>query len=106
MKQVQALVGEFITKNGLEADASARLLDVTSELGELSKEYLKATDYGKVDFRATQSWQQEFGDVFFALLCLANETSVDLSETLEQTLSQYRRRLRAEGTVTSKTQTT
>ena len=53
MKQVQALVKEFITKNGLESDVSARLLDVTSELGKLSKEYLKATDYGKVDFRAT-----------------------------------------------------
>lgn len=106
MKQVQALVGKFITKNELEADASARLLDVTSELGELSKEYLKSTDYAMVDFRATQSCEQEFGDVFFALLCLANETVIDLSEALEQTLSKYPRRLRAGGTAAPKTQTT
>ena len=56
---------------------SARLLDISSELGELNKEFLKATKYGTQNFEVTEDFILEYGDVLYALLSLANETNID-----------------------------
>ena len=80
----QARVSEFARRNHLHADPAARMLDLVSEVGEAAKELLKSTEYGQRPFQATAAWREELGDVYFALLCLADLTDVELSAALRQ----------------------
>ena len=43
----------FLDEYKLRCGITERYIDLSSEVGELGKELLKATDYGKVDFRMT-----------------------------------------------------
>jgi NTP pyrophosphatase (non-canonical NTP hydrolase) len=89
----QARVAEFTREHQLEHSAAARMLDLVSETGEAAKEMLKGTNYGATEFAATCAWDEELGDVFFALVCLANVTNVNLDESLETVLEKYRARI-------------
>lgn len=71
----------------------ARLLDIQSELGELNKEYLKATNYGTKEFEKTDDFEMEFGDVLYALLSAANETGIDASLALSRALNKMQSRM-------------
>ena len=52
MENIQKFVAEFVEKAGVETSVEFRLLDLVSEMGELSKEVLKGTNYGKRVFVA------------------------------------------------------
>jgi len=93
MATLQRTVASFVEEAKIEAPVAARLLDLLSEVGELSKEALKATDYGRDSFRPPDGWAGELGDIFFALVCLANSTGVDLEAALDGALGKYRERL-------------
>lgn len=95
--EFQRRVAEFIGTHKLETSVSARVLDLVAEVGELAKEASKATEYGRTPFRPSESWREEMGDAFFALICLANSTDVNLEEALEQALTKYRRRIEETG---------
>ena len=93
---LQTEVDNFIKQNELECSLSHRLLDLTSELGELSKELLKQTDYGSKNVeneKPGEEWKQEVGDVFFTLIAIANSTNVDLDDCLSTSLHKYKKRL-------------
>jgi len=53
----------FVKENGLEAPIQA-LLDLVSEVGEVSKEVLKGTSYGLEPFQPREQWAEELADVF------------------------------------------
>jgi NTP pyrophosphatase (non-canonical NTP hydrolase) len=89
----QRTVAQFVREHGLEAPVQARLLDLVSEVGELAKEALEGTDYGRTPFHARDGWTGELGDVLFALVCLANSTGVGLQTALNEALEKYRERL-------------
>lgn len=97
----QADVAQFIKQHNLEIQLGDRMLDLTSEVGELAKEILKSTDYGCQNFAPTDAWADELGDVFFSLICLANMTNIDLLDALNGALSKYQSRLRDKGDVGS-----
>jgi NTP pyrophosphatase (non-canonical NTP hydrolase) len=90
---LQGSVAAFVEEYGLEAPVYARTLDLVSEVGELAKEVLKATDYGRAPFEAPEGWSGELSDALFALICLANSTGVDLEAALNAALEKYRERL-------------
>ena len=55
------------------------------EVGELSR--LMVRIYGEQSFKESdkkKSLSDEFADVFWVLLCLANQTGVDLTEALQK----------------------
>lgn len=56
-----------------------------------------ATHYGRGPFQPTSDWSAELADVFFALICLANRTGVDLESALGKALDKYSARLAAVG---------
>lgn len=95
----QRKVQAFCERFALGAPTVARLLDLCAELGELAKEWLRTTQYGKQSQNppATENWQAELGDVLFALLCLANESGVDAEQALDQAMERYRRRIESAG---------
>ncbi len=93
MISFQEKVARFVGEHNLSSGIEHRVLDLVSEIGELSKEVLKSTGYGRDDFKPTQGWEGELGDVLFSLACVANLTGVDLETALEHTLEKYRNRL-------------
>lgn len=101
LSSIQHRIAEFTQTHDLEMSPSARLLDLMSEVGELAKEALKASNYGKDDFVLSNTqhehWDEELADVLFALVCLANSTEVDLDTSLNTVLAKYKSRLIAKG---------
>ena len=79
----------------------SRLMDIVSEVGELSKEVLKNTDYGTKAFSVSEDYIMEYGDVLYSLLSLADETGIDSNEALDKVLDKYRKRLLSKGDIGS-----
>ena len=93
----QQKVADYVDAHDLRTGAEHRLLDLVAELGELSKEALKATGYGRRPFIPDEKWDDELADVFFSLVCLANSTAVDLEKGLDAALAKYGERLARRG---------
>ena len=89
---MQELVKEFVEKQGWRTDAQSRYLDLVSEVGELGKEILLSTNYGKSDFSSTQSMADEMGDCLFSLLALCTEMGINAEEALKQSMAKYEAR--------------
>lgn len=101
MKTLQKLVKRFNKKYQLSSTIEIRMLDIVSEVGELAKEVLKGTSYGKKEHSPTDSLEEEFGDVFYSLICAANETGVDLEKALDKSLDKYQKRFDKKGNIGS-----
>jgi len=94
MKDIQKKVEKFCTDNSIKTTPESRMLDVVSEVGEVAKEILLMTDYGKMPIKKNQEIKTELGDLFFSLITLANHFDVDLEEMLTIALDKYEKRLR------------
>ncbi len=94
---LQGKVADFVRQHDLQASIPHRLLDLISEAGELCKEVLKSTEYGRQPFIKTKALEQELGDLFFSLLCAANSTGVDLEAAIQATLIRYEQRVHDHG---------
>lgn len=88
----QDRVAAFIDRHDLETPPAFRLLDLTSEVGELAKDANESTDYGSAPDELDLS-ADELGDVLFALLALANSVDVDAEAALDEALAKYEARL-------------
>ncbi len=64
----------------------SEFLDLVSEVGELTKEVLRATNYGRESFHPTEEWSGELGDILFSLACVANSTGLELKMALSEAL--------------------
>ncbi len=91
--EMQKRVAEFVELYELNIGITYRMLDLVSEVGELSKVVLQTTEYGRRGFQPNERWEEELGDVLFALICVANSTGVDLERALAMVLEKYRNRL-------------
>jgi NTP pyrophosphatase (non-canonical NTP hydrolase) len=92
LSDAQDKVRRFTGDKGISSKLDIRLIDLVSEVGELSKEVLKGTNYGSRPFNKTEGWQSELGDVLFSLICIANETGMDLEGCLDYVLAKYEKR--------------
>ena len=79
----------------------ARVLDIVSEMGELSKEVLKNTKYGTASFVVTEDFVMEYGDVLYSLLSLANEVGIDSVDALDKAIEKYKSRITKNGNMGS-----
>jgi len=89
----QQLVQDFCLKHHLNYSAETRLLDTLSELGEVAKELLQGSNYGKTSYHRRPELEAELGDLYFAMLTLANSLDLDLETALTETLQKYKHRL-------------
>ena len=101
LSDLQNKVTDFVKNNELETSIEVRLIDLVSEIGELSKENLKISNYGKEEFQKTEEWESEFGDVLFSLICIANKTDIDLEKSLNKALNKYKKRSKLKGDISS-----
>jgi len=97
LKILQERVFSFTEENNLNTNQEIRALDLVSEIGELSKEIIKSTDYGKKEKVITENTKSEMGDVLFSLIILANSNNIDLEEALLLVLEKYNSRLKKGG---------
>ena len=93
MNEVQKKVQLFCKKNNLRNSIEHRVLNIVSEIGELSKEILKASNYGKNSYVSNEKIKLELGDVLFSLITLANSLDVNLEAALEKVLKKYEKRI-------------
>jgi NTP pyrophosphatase (non-canonical NTP hydrolase) len=94
LKQAQQLVDNWIKTNGIryfnELTNTAILME---EVGEVAR--IMSRKYGEQSFKqsdAEVNLGDEMADVLFVLICLANQTGVDLTVALEQNLEKKTKR--------------
>lgn len=101
IKEIQNKVRLFTDEKGLNIPLEVRMMDLVAEIGEMAKEILKQTNYGKKSFKGNEDWLGEMGDVFFSLICLANTTEIDLEEGINRVLDKYQKRFEDKGSIGS-----
>ena len=88
----QARAYEFSLQHNLDHPAGVYALDVMSELGEVAKEILLATNYGTQESQFRDELAGELGDLLYSICLLATASDVDLEEAFARTLEKYSRR--------------
>jgi len=88
IKKAQHLVDEWIKTTGIryfnELTNTAILME---EVGEVAR--IMARQYGEQSFKKSDqevNLADEMADVLFVLICLANQTGIDLTDALEKNL--------------------
>ena len=96
MKAMQARIREFCKKNNLQSPPEHLVLDLMSELGEVSKEVLKMSDYGRKPIKSSnkEEIESELGDALYSLITISNYFDVDLEKALDKVLEKYEKRLK------------
>jgi NTP pyrophosphatase (non-canonical NTP hydrolase) len=87
IKEAQHLVDEWIKQYGVRYFSELTNMAVlTEEVGELAR--VMARKYGDQSFKAgeEENLGEEMADVLWVLICLANQTGVDLTEELRKSI--------------------
>ena len=88
LQEAQARVDEWIKTVGVRYFSElTNLAQLVEEVGELAR--VISRTYGDQSFKPSDrrgEMSDELADVLFVLICLANQTGVDLSEALEKNL--------------------
>ena len=106
MTNWQEQAAEFAQKHNLSHNVSVYMLDLVSEVGEVAKEILKATNYGAnaaplTPDKIPNTFAGELGDVLYSLCSLATSAGINLDEAFTQTIQKYEKRQQASGTIGS-----
>ena len=96
-KDISNLVDKMVKEYNLELEPEHRYIDLVSEVGELGKELLKATNYGKEKFVVTKNTESEIGDILFSLTCIANSLSINVNQALIGSMQKYEKRFKQKG---------
>lgn len=94
LKQAQQTIDNWIKTNGIryfnELTNTAILME---EVGEVAR--IMSRKYGEQSFKESDKnvdLADEMADVLFVLICLANQTGIDLTEALDKNLDKKTRR--------------
>ena len=87
-REAQASVDNWIKTVGVRYFSElTNLAQLVEEVGELSR--IISRTYGEQSFKETDknySLKDEMADILFVLICLANQTGVDLTEAFDDNL--------------------
>lgn len=88
IEQAQKTVDLWIKENGVRYfNELTNMAILMEEVGEVAR--VISRKYGEQSFKESDKQvdlADEFADVLFVLICLANQTGVDLTEALEKNL--------------------
>ena len=93
LAEAQQMVDHWIRTYGVRYFSElTNMACLTEEVGELAR--VMSRKYGDQSFKAGESTDpaDEMADVLWVLLCLANQTGVDLSEAFHRNLEKKTRR--------------
>ncbi len=92
--QAQKTVDDWIKANGVRYfNELTNMVILTEEVGEVAR--LIAREYGEQSFKKkdkTKKLDDELADVLFVLICLANQTGIDLTQALTHNLAKKTKR--------------
>jgi NTP pyrophosphatase (non-canonical NTP hydrolase) len=88
LKEAQQLVDKWIKENGVRYfDELTNTVLLMEEMGEVAR--IIARRYGEQSFKKGEEdadLAEELADVLFVLICIANQTNVDLTAALEKSI--------------------
>jgi NTP pyrophosphatase (non-canonical NTP hydrolase) len=88
LTECQAIVDEWVQTIGVRYYSELTNMAILSEeVGEVAR--LMSRTYGDQSFKASDEGADvgdELGDVFFVLVCIANQTGVDLTAAFERNM--------------------
>ena len=88
LKKIQKLVDQWIKNHGIRYfDELTNMAQLTEEVGEVAR--IISRRYGEQSEKESDKQKdlgEELADVLFVVLCLANQTGVDLSEAFAKKL--------------------
>lgn len=88
LKEAQQLVDAWIKKHGVRYfDGLTNTAILMEEVGEVAR--IMARKYGEQSFKKSDKkvkLDDEMADVLFVLLCLANQTGIDLEKAMKKNL--------------------
>ncbi len=88
IREAQQMVDRWINTTGVRYfNELTNMAMLTEEVGEVAR--IMARRYGEQSFKASDKsadLADEMADVLFVLICLANQTGVDLDEALRKNL--------------------
>lgn len=94
IEQAQQRVDEWINTTGVRYfNELTNMAMLTEEVGEVAR--VIARQYGEQSFKESDKevdLADEMADVLFVLICLANQTGIDLNAALEKNLEKKDRR--------------
>lgn len=93
IREAQKMVDEWIKTYGVRYFSELTNMAVlTEEVGELAR--IMARKYGDQSFKEGEKHDigDEMADVLWVLMCLANQTGVDLTEALKKNLEKKTKR--------------
>ena len=94
IKNLQTKVDNWIKNHGVRYfNELTNMAQLTEEVGEVAR--IIARKYGEQSFKKSDekiSLDDELSDVLFVLLCLANQTGVDLQKSFDKRLEQKAKR--------------
>jgi NTP pyrophosphatase (non-canonical NTP hydrolase) len=94
IEEAQQLVDKWIQTTGVRYfNELTNMAMLTEEVGEVAR--IIARQYGEQSFKASDKDKvlaDELADVLFVVICLANQTGVNLTEALQQNLDKKTKR--------------
>ena len=94
IEEAQQTVEKWITTTGVRYfNELTNMAMLTEEVGEVAR--IMARKYGEQSFKESDKQKElsdELADVLFVLICIANQTGVDLTEALQKNLDKKTKR--------------
>jgi len=94
IKEAQKIIDKWIKSVGVRYFSElTNLTQLVEEVGEVAR--VISRTYGDQSFKKTDEGKDladELADVLFVLICLANQTGVDLTEALQKNLDKKTKR--------------
>ncbi len=94
IKEAQQAVDQWIKENGVRYfNELTNMAMLTEEVGEVAR--VIARRYGEQSEKEsdkTKDLGEEMADVLFVLICLANQTGIDLTDALQKSLEKKTKR--------------
>ena len=88
LNEAQDIVDQWIKKHGVRYfNELTNMVLLTEEVGELAR--VIARNYGEQSFKKSDrkfNLADEMADVLFVLICLANQTGIDLEKAFKENL--------------------
>jgi len=94
IKQAQEKVDKWVNTTGVRYFSELTNMTIlTEEVGEVAR--IMSRKYGDQSFKESEKeidLADEFADVLFVLICLANQTGVDLTEAFKRNMKKKSKR--------------
>lgn len=91
IKQAQQIVDDWIKDIGVKYFSEmTQMAQLTEEVGEVAR--IISRTYGDQSFKKSdeKNLSDELADVLFVLICMANQTGVDLTKAFQKTMEKRR----------------